>query len=124
MARLLPTPRMSQKSCPCSSSLLPPSPPGGSRSQLSHRWADHLTIEPSSLQLQRWGAGGPVEGCRIVEGNFGTRQYVPAEDYQLAKVSEQHTVFQVVKSLPALEDSMLRTAPGRRELYPHPTMPA
>jgi hypothetical protein len=41
MARLLPTPRMIRGSCSCSPSLQLPSPPGGSRSRLSHRWADH-----------------------------------------------------------------------------------
>jgi hypothetical protein len=49
MARLLPTPRMIRGSCSCSPSLQFPSLPGGSHSRLSHRWADHQTIEPFSL---------------------------------------------------------------------------
>jgi hypothetical protein len=52
MARLLPTPRMIRGSCSCSPSLQLPSPPGRSRSRLSHRWAVHQMIEPFSLQLR------------------------------------------------------------------------
>jgi hypothetical protein len=54
MARLLPTLQMIRGSCSCSPSLQLPSPPGGSCSRLSRRWADHQTIEPFSLQLRRW----------------------------------------------------------------------
>jgi hypothetical protein len=89
MARLLPTPQMIQGSCSCSPSLQLPSPPGGSRSQLSHRWADHQTIEPFLLQLWRRGEGGTVGERRIMVDNFDTMPCVPAEDSQLAEVPEQ-----------------------------------
>jgi hypothetical protein len=80
MARLLPTPRMIRRSCSCSPSLQLPSPPGGSRSRLSRRWAEHQMIEPLSLQLRRWEEGGMVGGCQIVVDNSGTTPCVPTED--------------------------------------------
>jgi hypothetical protein len=89
MARLLPTPSMIRGSCSCSPSLQLPSLPGGSRSWLSRRWADHQTIEPFSLQLRRWGEGGTVGGSRIAADNSDTTPCVPAEDSQLAEVPEQ-----------------------------------
>jgi hypothetical protein len=119
MARLLPTPRMIRGSCSCLPSLQLPAPPGVSRSRLSRRWADHQTIEPFSLQLRRWGEGGTVRGHRIVVDNSDTTPCVAAEDFQ-----EQQKVFQVVESLPALEDFVWRIAPGCREPCSHPAAPA
>jgi hypothetical protein len=55
-----------------------------------------------------------VGGCQLVADNSGTMPCVPAEDFQLAEVSEQQNFFQEVKTLPALEDFALRAAPGRR----------
>jgi hypothetical protein len=80
MASLLPTPRMIRGSYSCLPSLHLPSPPGGSRSRLSRRWADHQTIKPFSLQLRCWGEGGMVRDCRLVADNSGTMLCVPAED--------------------------------------------
>jgi hypothetical protein len=65
MARLLPTPRMIQGSFSCSPSLQLPSPPGGSSSRLSRRWAEHRMIVPFSLQLRRWGESGPVRDVEL-----------------------------------------------------------
>jgi hypothetical protein len=124
MARLLPTPRMIRGSCSCLPSLQLPSPSGGSHSRLSRRWVDHQTIESFSLQLRRWGEGGTVGGRRIVVDNYDTTSCVPAEDSQLAEVPEQQKVFQVVKSLPTLEDFVRRIAPGCREPCSHPAAPA
>jgi hypothetical protein len=85
----------------------------GSRSRSSCRWAEHEMLEPFFLQPRHWEEGGPDGGCRIVVDNSGTMLCVPAEDSQYA-VTEQHKLFQVVKNLPALEDFVQRTAPGRR----------
>jgi hypothetical protein len=123
MARLLPTPRMIRRSCFCSPSRQLPSPLG-SRSRLFRRWAEHRTIVSFSLQLRCWGEGGTVGGCRIVADNSGTTPCVPAEDSQSAEVPEQQKLFQVVKNLPALEDFVQRTAPGRSEPCSHPATPA
>jgi hypothetical protein len=113
MARLLPTPRMIRGSCSCSPSLQLPSPPGVSRFQLSRRWANRQMIEPFLLQLRRWEEGGMVGGCRLVAGNSSTTPCVPAEASQSTEVPEQQKLFQVVKTLSALEDFVRRTAPGR-----------
>jgi hypothetical protein len=123
MARLPPTPRIIRRSCSCLPSLQLPSPPGGSRSQSSHRWAEHQLLGPFSLQPRRWEEGGPVGGCRIVVDNSGTTLCVPAEDSQSA-VTEQQKLFQVVEYLPALEDFAQKIAPGRRELRSRPAAPA
>jgi hypothetical protein len=72
MARLLPTPRMIRGSCSCSPSLQLPSPPGGSCSRSSRRWAEHQMLEPFSLQLRRWEEGGPDGEYRIVVDNSST----------------------------------------------------
>jgi hypothetical protein len=45
MARLRPTPWMIWGSCPSLPSLQPLSPPGGSRSRSSHRWAELRMLE-------------------------------------------------------------------------------
>jgi hypothetical protein len=99
MARLPPTPRMIRGSCSCSPSLQLPSLPGGSRFQLSHRWADRQTIEPFLLQLRRWEEGGMVGGCRLVVDNSGTTPCVPAKDFQSAEVSEQQKFFSSSRNL-------------------------
>jgi hypothetical protein len=72
-AELRSTPRMVRGSCP------PFSPPprlsfplGGSRLQWTRCRVEPRLLEPSSLLLRRWGGSGPVEGCRVVEGSFGT----------------------------------------------------
>jgi hypothetical protein len=87
---------------------------GGISFQLSRRCAARQTIEPFLLQLRRWEEGGVVGGCRLVADNSGTMPCVPAEDFQSAEVPEQLKFFQEVKTLPALEDFVLRTAPGHR----------
>jgi hypothetical protein len=91
------TPRMVRGSCPFSPPPRLPSPPGGSRLQWTHCWAEPRLLEPSSLQLRRWGEGGPVEGCRVVEGSSGTILCVPVEGFQLA-VAEQQNLFSTKSS--------------------------
>jgi hypothetical protein len=54
-----------------------------------------------------------VGGCRLVAGNSSTTPCVPAEASQSTEVPEQQKLFQVVKTLSALEDFVRRTAPGR-----------
>jgi hypothetical protein len=52
--------------------------------------AEPQLLEPSSLRLRCWGEGGPVEGCRVVEGSSGTILCVPAEGFQLAVAEQQN----------------------------------
>jgi hypothetical protein len=72
MARLPPTPRMIRGSCSCSPYLKLPSPLGGSRFQLSRRWADRQTIEPFLLQR---GAGKKV----VWSGDVGLWRITPVQ---------------------------------------------
>jgi hypothetical protein len=55
-----------------------------------------------------------VGGCRLVADNSGTMPCVPAEDSQSMEVPEQQKLFQIVETLPVLEDFVRRIAPGRR----------
>jgi hypothetical protein len=96
-AEFPPTPRMVQGSCPFSPPPRLPFPPGGSRFPWSRCRVVPRLLELSSLQLQHWGEGGPVEGCQVVEGSSGTTLCVPAEDFQLA-VAEQQNLFSAKSS--------------------------
>jgi hypothetical protein len=69
-------------------------------------------IEPFSLQWRRWEEGGVVRGCRLMADNSGTT-LVSLQRIFSAEVPEQQKFFQVVKTLPVLEDFVLRTALGR-----------
>jgi hypothetical protein len=88
---------MVQGSCFFSSLLQLPFPLGDSRLQWTHCQAEPRLLEPSSLRLQRWGEGGPVEGCQVVEGSSSTTLCVPADDFQLA-VAEQQNLFSTKNS--------------------------
>jgi hypothetical protein len=85
-AECRPNPRMVWGSCLYLPSPRLLSPPGGFRLRWTRCWAMPRLLEPSWLQLQRWGGGGPVEGCRVVAGSSGTILCVPTEDFQLAAV--------------------------------------
>jgi hypothetical protein len=61
---------------------------GGFRLQWTRRRAEPQLLEPSSLRLQCWGGGGPVEGCRVVVGSSGTTLCAPTEGFQLAVVEQ------------------------------------
>jgi hypothetical protein len=50
-----------------------------------------------------------VRGCWPMADNSGTMLCVPAENSQSTEVPEQQKLFQVVKTLPALEDFVRRT---------------
>jgi hypothetical protein len=61
-----------------------------------------------------------------VADNSGTMLCVPAEDSQSVEVSEQQNFFQEVKTLPALEDFVRRTARDvghRVDIQQHPLDP-
>jgi hypothetical protein len=91
------TPRRVRGSCPFLPPPRLPFPPGGSRLQWTRCRAESRPLENSSLRLWRWGEGGPVEGCRVVEGSSGTILCVPAEGFQLA-VAEQQNLFSTKSS--------------------------
>jgi hypothetical protein len=80
-AEFRPTPRMVRGSCPFSPPPRLPFPPGGSRFPWSRCRAVPWLLKLSSLQLRRWGEGGPVERCLVAEGSSGTTLCVPAEDF-------------------------------------------
>jgi hypothetical protein len=120
MARLRPIPRMIRGSCSSLPSLQLPFPPGGSRSQLIRRWAEHQMLKLFSLQTWRWEEGGPVGGYRVVVDNSGTTLCVPAEDFFSQRLQKNRTYSKEVEHLPALEDFVQKTTPGRRELRSRP----
>jgi hypothetical protein len=91
------TPRRVRGSCPFSPPPQLPFLPGGSRLQWTHCRAESRPLKPSSLRLRHWGEGGPVEGCRVVEGTSGTILCVPAEGFQLA-VAKQQNLFSTKSS--------------------------
>jgi hypothetical protein len=84
------TPRMVRGSCSFSPPPQLPFPPGGSHFPWSRCRVEPRLLELSLLRLQHWGEGGPVEGCRVVEGSSGTTLCIPAEDFQLAVVEQQN----------------------------------
>jgi hypothetical protein len=63
-------------------------------------------LEPSWLQLWRWGGGGPAEGCRVAVGSSGTILCVPTEDFQLAAAKHRSFSTKVVEYLPVSKDSV------------------
>jgi hypothetical protein len=83
------TPWLVRGSCPSSPPPRFPSLPGGSRPPWTRCCAEPWLLKPSLLRQQRWGEGGPVAGCRAVEGSSGTVLCAPAEGFQLA-VAEQN----------------------------------
>jgi hypothetical protein len=123
-AECRPTPRMVRGSCLYSPSPRLLSPPGGFRLRWTHCRAVPQLLEPSWLQLRRWGGGGPAEGCRVAAGSSGTILCVPTEDFQLAAAKQSSFSTKVVEYLPILEDSVMRIAAGCRGLHPRLTAPA
>jgi hypothetical protein len=75
------TPRMVRGSCPFSPPPRLPFLPGGFHLQWTRCRAEPRLLEPSSLRLRCWGEGGPVEGCRVVEGSSCTILCVHAEGF-------------------------------------------
>jgi hypothetical protein len=73
-----------------------------------------------SLQTWRWEEGGPVGGYRVVVDNSGTTLCVPAEDFFSQRLQKNRTYSKEVEHLPALEDFVQKTTPGRRELRSRP----
>jgi hypothetical protein len=82
------TPWMVRGSCLYSPPPRLPSPPGGFRLPWTRCRAEPRLLEPSWLQRRRWGGGGPVEGCRVVEGNSGTTLCARTEGFQLAAAEQ------------------------------------